>query len=70
MLRSSELFETFEDVPPKGGIRKLKEAEAPERIGAPAGSWTILVPPPQKKKVDVMMWGVKMEAGIDVKIVK
>eukprot|EP00434_Breviolum_minutum_P021419 symbB.v1.2.018900.t1/scaffold1526.1/size113566/7 len=30
VLRSSELFETFEDVPPKGGIRKLKEAEVLE----------------------------------------
>lgn len=35
VLRQTELFESFEDVPPKAGIRKLKEAEVLEVLSWP-----------------------------------
>ncbi|CAJ1363675.1 unnamed protein product [Effrenium voratum] len=35
VLRQTELFESFEDVPPKAGVRKLKEAEVVEVLSWP-----------------------------------
>lgn len=53
VLRQTELFESFEDVPPKAGIRKLKEAEVLEVL-----SW------PTKHEESGLHW-LKVKAKLD-----